>query len=132
MITLVSFGTYLAWVGAALACFLTGMALYMRITPYDEIRLIRAGNRAAAVALGGTMIGLALPIASVLMHATSLLDLVIWSATGVLVQVIGWWMAARFLSDLRIAINEDRLSHGITLAALSFAIGLLNAGAMST
>ena len=41
----------LVWLGA--------LALYLWITPHDEFALIRAGNEAAAISLGGAAIGLA-------------------------------------------------------------------------
>jgi hypothetical protein len=38
---------------------LTGLflAIYLRLTPYAELALIRAGNRAAATSLAGAMLG---------------------------------------------------------------------------
>ena len=41
-------------------------AIYRWITPHDEGALIRAGNSAAAVALGGALIGYVIPRASAL------------------------------------------------------------------
>jgi putative membrane protein len=38
--------------------------LYTRITPHKEFVLIREGNLAAAVALGGSLIGFALPVSN--------------------------------------------------------------------
>ena len=37
--------------------------LYELVTPYNELALIREGNAAAAITLGGAIIGFALPIA---------------------------------------------------------------------
>jgi putative membrane protein len=50
--------------------------LYTRITPYKEFVLIRAGNRAAAYALSGSLIGFVLPLYAVITHTSSLIDLI--------------------------------------------------------
>jgi hypothetical protein len=47
-------------------------ALYRLITPHDEGALIRAGNSAAAVALGGAVLGYVIPLASALSQTHSL------------------------------------------------------------
>ena len=39
------------------------IAIYTAITPYREVALIRAGNTAAAVSLGGALLGFSLPLA---------------------------------------------------------------------
>ena len=66
--------------------FLTGAtamvsftALYLRITEHDEIALMREGNVAAALALAGTMIGFAIPLARTITQSASLLDMLIWA-----------------------------------------------------
>ena len=45
------------------ALLVSAIFVYIKITPYDEIKLIRGGNMAAAVSLSGAVIGLALPLA---------------------------------------------------------------------
>ena len=42
--------------------------IYQWVTPYHEHTLIREGNTAAAIALGGALIGYVLPLASALSH----------------------------------------------------------------
>ena len=41
-----------------LAMLAMGVFLYVKITPYDEIELVQAGNTAAAASLAGAIIGL--------------------------------------------------------------------------
>ena len=43
----------------AIVLLLVFLALYVRVTPYNELTLIRQGNEAAAVSLGGAVIGFA-------------------------------------------------------------------------
>ena len=44
------------------------------VTPSDATPLIREGNVAAAIALGGAVVGYVLPLASALSHTVSLLE----------------------------------------------------------
>ena len=62
---------------AFLAYFAVGVVLitvffmvYVNVTPYDEIALIRQGNIAAAIGLSGALFGFALPVANVIATAT--------------------------------------------------------------
>jgi putative membrane protein len=43
------------------ALLLLGAGLYALLTPYKDLQLIREGNTAASISLGGMFIGLALP-----------------------------------------------------------------------
>ena len=57
---------------AAVAFFVAFKFVYQWVTPYHERDLIRQGNAAAAVALGGALIGYVLPLASALSQTVSL------------------------------------------------------------
>lgn len=77
--------TSLATLPGFITHFLAGLVLlggavfvHVRVTPHDEEGLIRAGNAAAAVALGGTILGFALPLASAIAHSANLLDAAVW------------------------------------------------------
>ena len=52
---------YLAISGVLLAMF---VAIYVRITPYRELALIRENNMAAAFSLSGAIIGMVVPLAN--------------------------------------------------------------------
>ncbi len=45
--------------------------LYTLITPHKEFALIREGNTAAAVALGGSLVGFALPASNIIANSIS-------------------------------------------------------------
>ncbi len=51
-----------------IAMLAAAVFIYIKITPYDEIKLIRGGNTAAAVSLAGAIVGLALPLALILVR----------------------------------------------------------------
>ncbi len=124
-------GLYLAYMVVAIALFACGVAIYMRITPYQEIRLIRDGNCTAAWSLGGVMIGLTLPLASAMAHSVSLADMAMWGAIALLFQLLAFFAASVTLKDFRAGIEADRTAYGVALAALSVAVGILNAGALT-
>ena len=54
-----------------IAMLVAGVLVYVWITPWDEVKLIRAGNTAAAVSMGGAVIGLAIPLAFAMASTTS-------------------------------------------------------------
>ena len=56
--------------------------IYQWVTPYHERTLIRDGNTAAAIALGGALIGYVLPLASALSHTVSLMEFAAWAPAG--------------------------------------------------
>ena len=76
---------YLAISAVLLAVFI---AIYLRITPYREIALIREDNMAAAFSFSGTLIGMVIPLANVVEHSVNPVDMVIWGFLALLVQLI--------------------------------------------
>jgi putative membrane protein len=119
---------YLAISAALLAVFL---ALYVRITPYREIALIRDGNRAAAYSLAGTLIGMAIPLASAIEHSVNPIDMAIWGAIALAVQVIVYGLARLALPDIARDIPAGKEAAGIFVGAVSLAAGILNAACMT-
>lgn len=124
-------GQYLVYMVVAIGLFGVGIAVYLRVTPYQEIHLIRSGNAAAAWSLGGVMIGLALPMASAMAHSISLADMALWSAVALAFQLLAYFAAGLALKDIRGGIEADRTAYGVALGALSVAVGILNAGALT-
>lgn len=126
-----NFGLYAAFLGTSLALLLAATAAYVMITPLHEVRLIRAGNRAAALSLGGAVIGLALTVFGVASSTFVVLELAAWGAVGVVMQVAAYLVVSLVLPDYRRQIESDQVSYGIAGAAFSIAVGILNAGAIA-
>lgn len=112
---------------------LTGLFLviYLRLTPYAELALIRAGNLAAALSLSGALLGYVIALASAIAHSMSLLDMVSWGVAALLVQVVAYRLARLLFPDLPGAIERGELAAGVMAGALSLAAGLLNAASMT-
>lgn len=130
-ITLQSFLSFLTYFGVGLGVLFAAVAIVLLITPHSEIRLIRAGNAAAAVAFAGTLLGLALPIHAVIRHSVSLLDALIWGLVAAVVQVLAYFIADFASGTLSKQIDEGVLSAGIFSAAIAISVGLVNAAAMT-
>jgi putative membrane protein len=107
-------------------------AVYRWITPHDEGALIRAGNSAAAVALGGALIGYAIPLASALAHTHSLPEFVAWALLAGVIQIATFWLVRRIaLPDVSERIARGEMSTAIYLLSISLAVGILNAACMT-
>ena len=117
---------------AAIAFFAAFKFIYQLITPYHERELIRQGNTAAAVALGGALIGYVLPLASALSHTVSLPEFAAWALLAGLIQIVAFIVVSRLLyKALATRIEAGELASGIYLASISIGVGLLNAACMT-
>jgi putative membrane protein len=112
-----------------LAAFL---AVYIAVTPYKEIALIREGNAAAAISLGGAVIGYVLPLSRAIAQSVSVVDMLAWGAVALVAQVVVYFVVARAVPHFPDAIRAGRISAATFLAALAIAVGLLNAAAMTS
>jgi putative membrane protein len=125
------FDDFLVYLGIAAVLLAVFVAIYVRITPYREITLIREGNAAAAFSLSGTIIGMVLPLASALQNSVNLIDLGVWCTIALVVQIIVFVIARIALPNIVQDIPAGKQASGIFLGAISIAAGLLNAAAMS-
>lgn len=119
-----AFATYFAAAAAILAIFLT---LYTVVTPYNELVLIRQGNTAAAVSLGGALLGMALPVAVAVAVSHNLVSMAAWGVIACLIQLLAFVVARLAMPQLAHDIPADKLSVGIFLASLSIGVGIVNA-----
>jgi putative membrane protein len=106
--------------------------IYQFVTPYRERDLIRQGNVAAAIALGGALIGYVLPLASALSHTVSLPEFMAWATLAGIIQIVTFVLVRVIaLKDVKARIEAGEISVGVYLAAVSIAVGLLNAASMT-
>jgi putative membrane protein len=122
---------YLLHLATAVALVAVYFILYTRMTPYDEVMLIRQGNHAAALSLGGTLIGFSLTIASAMLHTRDHYEFLVWSCGAMLAQVLVFQATTRLLHMSKDQIEANNAAFGGLLGALSISIGLVNAGAIS-
>jgi putative membrane protein len=106
--------------------------LYQALTPHRERDLIRAGNPAAAVTLGGAVIGYVIPLATALTQTTSLAEFAAWAALAGVIQMATFVIVRRLrFPDLSARIERGEIAPALYLSSLSVAVGLLNAASMT-
>lgn len=114
-----------------LAMLAAGLAVYLRATPYRELRLVRQGNVAAGITLAGAILGLAIPLAGTLASSVTLPDVVAWGVVAVVLQLATFGAVALLLRGLTQAIERGEVASALVLAAAQLAIGAVNAAAVS-
>ena len=122
---------FLAYFAVAMGLLVLFLLVYLNVTPYHEVALIRAGNAAAAVSLAGALLGFAMPVANVIAHSDTLIDLASWGAIAGVIQILAYLAARLTLPQLNQDIPAGRIAPAIFLAAISFCIGLINAACMT-
>jgi putative membrane protein len=125
------FDDFLVYLAVALVLLALYIAIYIRVTPYREIALIRTGNMAAAYSLSGAVIGFVIPLASAIEHSVSLVDMAIWGLVAMLVQ-LGAYVAVKLtIPTLARDIPDGHVAQGFFMGAMAIAVGLLNAACMT-
>ena len=104
---------------------------YTWLTPYDEVTLIRQGNHAAALSLGGAVLGFSLTIASSLLHTNNYQEFFAWAAGAMVVQALGYAVTTRCLKMAQDQIESDNSAFGGLLGTISLSIGGINAACIS-
>jgi putative membrane protein len=122
---------YLLHLLLAATLLLVFFVAYTRITPFDEVLLVRQGNQAAAFSLGGALFGFSLTLGAALAHTADYQEFVVWAAGAMVVQVLAYWITTRLLHMAKDQIEADNVAFGILLGSISLSIGAINAGCIS-
>jgi putative membrane protein len=111
---------------------LAGFAgVYLKVTPFDELALIRAGNSAAVLSLGGALLGFSLTLASSIVHYATLPIVVAWAVGALIVQLVAHAVLTRILPGMDHSIEENNVAMGGLMGAVSLTVGVLNAACLS-
>jgi len=113
---------------ALLAAF---FAVYTKITPFNEVALIREGNAAAALSLTGAGVGFCLTVVSSILHNDTFWMFFIWSIAALLVQTAVYASLTRMLPNMNEAIETNNVAMGGAMGALSLMVGMINAACLS-
>lgn len=106
-------------------------ALYVLLTPHKEITLIREGNTAAAVSLGGVMLGLSIPLAVSLQASTNLIEIGLWGAATVVVQLLVFRLVDLMLHGLPRRIQDGEMSAAALLVGAKLSTAVIVAAAVT-
>ena len=127
---LANFALYFA---VSLVLLLLFKVVYTWVTPHDEWQLVKEQqNTAAALGLGGAVVGFALALAGAAANSVSIIDYALWGGVALLAQLLAFALV-RFIFMPRIVqrITNNEVSAGVILASTSVAVGVLNAACMS-
>lgn len=125
--TMQAFLAFLQYFVAALILLAAFLAVYVRVTPYNEFELIGQNNAAAAISLAGACIGFALPMAAAIYFTHDLIEMIKWAAITGVAQIAVFTLLRRFAP----AIEQGHIAPAIFMCAMSVATGVLNAVCIS-
>ena len=125
------FDDFLVYLAVSLAYFGAYLAIYLRVTPYPELELIRRGNVAAACSLSGSLLGFAVPLASAVAHSVNLVDMAIWGVIALVVQIAAFMVVRLLVPTVCDDITKGNAAQGFFLGSTALGVGILNASCMS-
>jgi putative membrane protein len=130
--SLVGLPAFLVYFGVSALVVLGYLFIYTRITAHNEFALMRNGVASAAVSLGLSLVGFALPVASAIFNAASIVDCIVWSIVAFIVQIVVYYVARIPVPDLSKRIEAGEIGPAIWLGLASVTAGLLSAASMTS
>lgn len=118
-------------IGVTVLILVLAAGVYILLTPHREIALIRAGNSAAALSLGGVLLGLSIPLATSLARSTSMLEIALWGAAAVALQLLVFRLVDMLLRGLPQRIQEGEVAAAALLVGAKLATAVIIAAAVS-
>jgi putative membrane protein len=135
IITWEQVSNFLLYLVTTLGLIGAGLGIFLIITPYKEMKLIKEGTstditkvnaaQASAHDLGGKMIGLCVVLASAIYHSANLMELILWGLVAIVAQIVtyylfGWITPFKVAKEIQmgnvsVAILGSRLSLGCSL-----------------
>jgi|TARA_B100000530_G_C15762570_1_gene410197 putative membrane protein len=125
------FPTLLLHFSVTLGMLGAGIWIYQLITPWHEMRLIRAGNLAAATSFSGAILGLAIPLAFCMATSVGVLDIIIWGFVALVIQLLTFRLADILLRGLPKRIEDGEIGAAILVVAVKLSVALINAAAIA-
>lgn len=105
--------------------------VYTFLTPHNELKLIRSGNVSAVMAFLGALLGFTMPLSSAATHSVNLVDFLIWSLVGLVMQLFAFGIACLTFKGLSKAIDDNNHAAGAWAGGIGLLVGLINAASMS-
>ena len=130
--SLMGLPAFAAYFATAVALCILYLVVYTKITPHREYDLIvHEHNASAAIALGLSLLGFSIPLASAILHSANILDCVIWEVVALIVQIIAYYLTRLAHPHISEAIRQNALASGLWLGLVSVVAGILSAACMS-
>jgi putative membrane protein len=122
---------FLLYFATAVGLVALYLFVYSLATAHNELALIRQNVMSAALALGLSLIGFALPLSSAIVHAKAVTDVLAWGLVALVVQILIYWLVRLVVPNLSQRIASDELAAALFLGAASLAGGIINAASMT-
>ena len=116
----------------AIVILIVGVVIQVKITPIDESKLIKSGNIAASISLAGTFLALSMPLAASLTVSMSLVSIVIWGFTAVVIQLVCDRLATIYVSDVYEKIENGEIAPAIYLVGIKLSVAAINSAVISS
>lgn len=124
------FPTFLMYTGTAGLMLILAVFVYILLTPWKELALVKGGNGTAGLALSGAIVGLAIPLASCLASSVSIPDLVLWGLVSLILQLLAFRLTDLLLKDLPKRIQNDEAGAAIVLIGTKLASAMILAAGL--
>ena len=121
-----AFPRFLIWTAAAGAMLAIASTIYVLLTPWKELALVKA----AGFALAGAIVGLAIPIASCLASSVTLIDLAIWGIVSLLIQLLVYRLVDVLLTDIPKRIEKEEAGAAVVLVSAKLASAMIIAAGL--
>ena len=108
-----------------------GAIIYVLVTPYHEIELIKKGNSAAALSLSGALVGMGIPLSVAMAGSVNALDILVYGAVSMILQLAAYRVTDFVLKGIPERIEKGEISAAITMVGIKISISLINAAAVS-
>jgi putative membrane protein len=125
------FDDFLVYLGVSLALLYLFVWVYIRVTPWREMALIRTGNMGAAFSLAGAILGFIVPLSAAVKYSVNIVDMLIWGLIALLVQIAAFIVVKMLVPTVTKDIEGGNAAQGFFMGVASLAVGLLNAACMS-
>jgi putative membrane protein len=127
---IINFASYF---GLSLVLLVIFKYIYAFVTPHDEWKLIKEDqNSAAAIGLGGAVVGFAIALGGAASNSVSWGDFLTWGVIALAAQILAFAVVRFvFMPKIVARIEAGEISAGIMLAASNLAVGLMNAACMT-
>lgn len=129
--SLSGFDEFLIYAGLAIAFVYVYLFVYMKLTPYNELKLIKDGNIAAAISLSGSLLGFTFPLAAAIFQAVHPWDMMLWASIAGVVQLLVYVAVRYTLINVTRRIPEGQIATGIVHGTIALSAGILNAACMT-
>src|SRR6476661_6530645 len=100
---------FLVYLASSLALLAAFICIYIWITPYRELTLIRQGNVAAAASLSGTILGFAIPLAHAVAQSVNIAEMAMWGVVALAMQLLVYFVMRRLVPGLVSDIPAGKL-----------------------